>query len=129
MVKTIVAAGVVFGLLAFAAIGADDVKPTEEGKGAEFKAKKMEMKEQGEVAYLLSFDAGKEFDATTDGTKETDIYLYVYDEAGKEVGKDTTTGPKCSVKITPAKAGKYMFLIKNVKGGNNTVTFDVKVAK
>jgi hypothetical protein len=36
-------------------------------------------------------------------------------------------GPKCSVKVTPEKDGKYKFVIKNA-GGNNTVTFEVKVA-
>ena len=106
---------------------AQDVKPTDLGKGAEFKGKKIEMKDKGEVAYLLSFTAGKEFEATTDGTKNTDVHLYVYDEAGKEVGKDDSPGPKCSVKVTPAKDGKYKFVIKNA-GGDNTVTFDIKVA-
>src|SRR6266478_6455137 len=82
---------------------------------------------KGEVAYLLSLTAGKEFEATTDGTKKTDVHLYVYDEAGKEVGKDDSPGPQCSVKVTPAKDGKYKFVIKNA-GGDNTVTFDIKVA-
>jgi hypothetical protein len=49
-------------------------------------------------------------------------------EAGKEVGKDDSPGPKCSVKVTPAKDGKYKFVIKNA-GGDNTVTFEVKVAE
>ena len=69
------------------------------GKGAEFKGKKIEMKDKGEVAYLLSFTAGKEFEATTDGTKKTDVHLYVYNEAGKEVGKDDSPGPKCSARV------------------------------
>jgi hypothetical protein len=103
-------------------------EPIDLGKGAEFKGKKIEMKDKGDVAYLLSLTAGKEFEATTDGTKNTDVHLYVYDEAGKEVGKDDSPGPKCSVKVTPAKDGKYKFVIKNA-GGDNTVTFEVKVAK
>ena len=41
----------------------EHVKPTDLGKGAEFKGKKIEMKDKGEVAYLLSFTAGKEFEA------------------------------------------------------------------
>jgi hypothetical protein len=65
---------------------------------------------------------------TTDSTKNTDMHLYVYDEAGKEVGKDDSPGPKCSVKVTPAKDGKYKFVIKNA-GEDNTVTFEVKIAK
>ena len=91
-------------------------EPTDLSKGAEFKGKKIEMKDKGEGAYLLSLTAGKEFEATTDGTKNTDVHLYVYDEAGKEVGKDDSPGPKCSVKVTPAKDGKYKFVIKNAGG-------------
>ena len=97
---------------------------TDLGRGAEVKGKKIEMKDKGERAYLLSLTAGKEFEATTDGTKNTDVHLYVYDEAGK----DDSPGPKCSVKVTPAKDGKYKFVIKNA-AGDNTVTFEVKVAK
>jgi hypothetical protein len=85
-----------------------------------------------------SFDDIKEFmgeralrysgcEATTDGTKNTDVNLYVYDATGKEVGKDESPGPKCSVKVTPEKDGNYKFVIKNA-GGNNSVTFEVKVA-
>jgi len=86
------------------------------------------MKDKGEVAYLLSFTAGNEFEATTDGKKNTDVHLYVYDGSGKEVGKDDSPGPKCSVKVTSAKDGNYKFVITNA-GGDNTVTFEVKLAK
>src|SRR4030081_205361 len=107
---------------------AQNLKPTDLGKGAEFKGKKIEMKDKGQVAYLLSFTAGRAFEATTDGKKNTDVHLYVYDAAGKDVGKDDSPGPKCSVKVTPPKDGKYKFVIKNA-GGDNTVTFEVKVAE
>jgi hypothetical protein len=103
-------------------------KATNLGSGAQFKGKTIEMKDKGEVAYVLSFRAGKEFEATTDGTKNTDVNLYVYDAAGKEVGKDDSPGPKSSVKVTPEKDGTYKFSITN-NGGDNTVTFNVKVAK
>jgi hypothetical protein len=63
--------------------------------------------------------------ATTDGPKNTDVNLFVYDDAGKEVGKDVSPGPKCSVKVTPAKDGNYKFVITNA-GGENTVIFNVK---
>jgi hypothetical protein len=115
-------------VFALCAARAEDVKPTDEGKGAEFKGKKLEMKDKDQVAILLSFEEGKAVAATTDGPKETDVTLHVYDEAGKEVGKDDSSGPKCSVKFTPAKDGKYRFLIKNAKG-DNTVHFQVTVAK
>jgi hypothetical protein len=106
----------------------EKAKPTDLGKGAAFKGKKIEMKDKGGVAYLLSFKAGKEFEATTDGSKNTDVNLFVYDEAGTQVGKDDSPGPKSSVKVTPDKDGKYKFVITNT-GGDNTVTFKVEVAK
>ena len=109
-------------------VRADEAQPSDEGKGAAFKGKKIEMKDKAEVAMLLSFEAGEEFEATTKGERQTDVHLFVYDEAGKAVGKDDTTGPICSVKATAAKAGKYKFVVKHFKG-ENTVTFDVKVAK
>jgi hypothetical protein len=130
MIRFRVMAAVVFmfAVATLSPVRADDAKPSDEGKGAAFKAKKIEMKDKAEVAMLLSFEAGKEFEATTKGPKQTDVHLFVYDEAGKEVGKDDTTGPLCSVKVTPAKAGKYKFVVKNFKG-DNTVTFEVRVAK
>jgi hypothetical protein len=107
---------------------AQDIKPNDLGKGAAFHGKKIAMKDKGEVAYLMSFTAGKEFDATTDGLNNTDVHLFVYDSSGAEVAKDDSPGPKCSVKVTPEKDGQYTFVIKNA-GGTNTVTFNVKVAK
>ena len=94
---------------------AQDVKPTDLGKGVAFNGKKIEMKDKGEVAYLLSFTAGKEFDATTDGLKNTDVHLFVSDSSGAEVAKDDspdrsvrlrlrrrTTGSTSSSSRTPA---------------------------
>ena len=116
-------------LLTFAILSpAQDVTTKDLGKGAAFHGKKIEMKDGGEVSYLLSFTAGKEFEATTDGLKTTDVHLFVYDSTGAEVGKDVSPGPKCSVKVTPEKDGQYKFVLKN-SGGNNTVTFHVKVAQ
>src|SRR5262245_58251302 len=118
-----------FALAALCALRAQDVKPTDEGKASEFKGKTFEMKEKGEAAVLLSCAAGKEVTATTKGEKETDVHLFVYTEDKKEVGKDTSPGPKCEVKFTPAKAGKYKLLVRNLGPGANTVTLEVKVAE
>ena len=117
-------------VLAFATVcsAQEHGKATNLGNGAQFKGRSIRMKDKGEVAYLLSFKAGKEFEGTTDGTKNTDVNLFVYDEAGKQVGKDDTPGPKSSVKVTPDKDGNYKFVITNT-GGENTVTFKVAVAK
>jgi hypothetical protein len=122
----VLAALVALAVLSTAVAG--DAKPTDEGKGSEFKGKTVEMKDKGEFAILLSFAAGKEVTATTNGDKQTDVHLFVYDANNKEVGKDTSPGPKCEVKFTPAKDGKYKFLVKN-SGGTNKVTLAVKVAK
>jgi len=116
-------------LLTFAILSpAQDVTTKDLGNGAAFHGKSIHMKDNGEVSYLLSFTAGKEFEATTDGLKTTDVHLFVYDSTGAEVGKDVSPGPKCSVKVTPEKDGQYKFVLKN-SGGTNTVTFHVTVAK
>src|SRR6201998_3152735 len=94
-------------------------EPTNLGDGQAFKGKSIEMKDKGEAAFLLSFPAGKAFEATTDATKNTDVHLYVYDSTGKEAGKDDSPGPKCSVKITPAKEGAYTVVFNNAGGDNN----------
>jgi hypothetical protein len=107
---------------------AEEVKATDEGKGAEFKGKTVEMKDKGEFAIILALSAGEEVIATTKGDKETDVHLFVYDENKEIVGKDTSPGPKCKVKFTPVKDGKFELLVRN-SGGANKVTLEVKVAK
>ena len=92
----------------------DDVKPSDEGKAAEFKGKTVDLKEKGEFAIVLTCTAGKEVTATTKGDKETDVHLFIYAEDKKEVGKDTSPGPKCEVKFTPAKDGKFKLLVRNL---------------
>jgi hypothetical protein len=114
--------------LATVCLAQEHAKSTDLGNGAEFKGKTTEMKDKGKVVYVLSFKAGKEFEATTDGSKNTDVHLLVYEATGKEVGKDDSPGPKCSVKVTPAQDGKYKFVITNA-GGENSVTFKVNIAE
>ena len=114
--------------LATVCLAQQHAKSTDLGNGAEFKGKTTEMNDKGKVVYVLSFKAGKEFEATTDGPKNTDVNLFVYDATGKEVGKDESPGPKCSVKVTPAQGGRYRFVITNA-GGDNTVTFKVNITE
>jgi hypothetical protein len=128
LLKTRLAAATVFALAVLLPVRGDDVKPSDEGKAAEFKGKTIEMKAKDEAAILLSVEAGKEYEATTKGDKDTDVNLFVYDQDGKEVGKDTSPGPKCSVKFTPKKEGKFKLLLTNT-GGANKVTLEVKAAK
>jgi hypothetical protein len=116
-----------FLLVALCSVGAGDTVASKEGKGADFKGKTVEMKDKAEFAVLLTFSAGTPVTATTKGTKETDVHLFVYDEGKKEVGKDVSPGPNCEVKFTPAQAGTYTFLVTN-SGGPNAVTLEVKVA-
>jgi len=107
----------------------DDVKPSDEGKAAEFKGKTFDLKEKGEAAILLTCTAGKVVTATTKGEKETDVHLFIYAQNKKEVGKDTSPGPKCEVKFTPAKDGKVKLLVRNLGPGSNKVTLEAKVAE
>jgi hypothetical protein len=105
-----------------------DVKPTDEGKVEDFKGKIVEMKDKSAFAIVLACPANKQVIATTKGDKDTDVNLYVYDDAKKEIVKDTSPGPICEVKFTPAKAGKFTLLVTNT-GGANKVTLEAKVAK
>jgi hypothetical protein len=123
------ALAVLFTLVVLSGARGGDVKPSDEGKAAEFKGKTFDLKEKGEAAILLTCTAGKEITATTKGAKETDVHLFIYAEDKKEVGKDTSPGPKCEVKFTPAKDGKFKFLVRNRGPGANKVTLEVKAAK
>jgi len=103
-------------------------KAIDGGKGSEFKSKKYEIPEKGEIAVVLLFEAGKEVTVTTNGDKQTDVNLFVkgrYFEA-----KDTSPGPECLVKFTPVKGdAKFAITVKNDGPGANKVTLDVKVAE
>jgi len=57
------------------------------------------------------------------------VHLFIYSKDKKEVGKDTSPGPKCEVKFTPAKDGKFKLLVRNLGPGSNKVTLEVTVAK
>ncbi len=118
-----------FTLTILCGVRGDDAKPSDEGKAAEFKGKSFDIKEKGEIAIFLTCEAGKELTATTNGEKETDVHLFIYTEDKKEVGKDTSPGPKCEVKFTPALDGKFKFVVRNRGPGSNKVTLEAKVAK
>jgi len=117
-----------FALAMLCSVRAEGVKATDEGEGAEFQGKTVAMKDKGQFAIILAFTAGKEVIATTKGDEQTDVHLFVYDENEHLVGKDTSPGPKCELKFTPVKDGKFKLLVRN-SGGANNVTLEVKVAK
>jgi hypothetical protein len=102
--------------------------PTEGRKESGVKRTMFEMKEKGEVAVLLPFAADRPVTVTTNGEKQTDVHLFIHD-GDKEVGKDTSPGPKCEVKFTPTKDGTFKLLVKNNGPGANKVTLKVNVAE
>jgi len=106
-----------------------DDKPTEGGRESALKSMVFEIKEKSEVAVLLPFAPGREATVTTKGDKQTDVHLFIYDGDNKELGKDTSPGPKCEVKFTPMKEGTFKLLVKNEGPGSNKVTLEVKAAE
>jgi hypothetical protein len=120
---------VVCALAALGAAQARDDKPTDEGKAEEFKGKAFDLKEKGKVTVTLTFPAGKEATITVKGQKKTDVHLFVYDAAGKEVAKDDSPGPDCEVKITPKEAGKYTLEIRNLGPGETRAALKVALGK
>jgi hypothetical protein len=122
-------AALVCAIVASGAAVARENKPSEAAKRSAFKNRVFEIKEKGEVAVLMPFAAAKPVTVRTNGEKQTDVHLFVQDGDNKEVGKDTSPGPKCEVKFTPTKEGTFKLLVKNEGPGANTVTLQVKTAE
>jgi hypothetical protein len=126
MTRLVASVAAIFALVTLTAAGAEDAKPIDGGKGSAFKSRSFEVKEKGEVAVALSFEAGKEVTVTTSGDKDADVHLLVkgmYFEA-----KDTSPGPACMVKFTPVKGDENFTLTIRSNGyGVNKVTLKVKV--
>jgi hypothetical protein len=115
-----------FALAAFSTTRADDAKVTDEGKAGEFKGKTFDLKENGKVAFKLEFPADKKVSITVKGEKQSDIHLFVYDAAKKQVAKDDSPGPDCLVTFTPKDAGTLTIVVHNKGPGANRAA--VKVA-
>jgi hypothetical protein len=109
--------------------GADEDKPTDEGKAADFKGKSFDLKEKGEAAIILAFEGGKKVSVTVRSDKKTDINLFIYDAAKKLVEKDDSPGADCDVSFTPKEDGKLTVVVRNLGPGENHSTLKVKVSK
>jgi hypothetical protein len=118
-----------FGLVLLSGTRAEEVKPIDEGKAEEFKGKTYDVKAKGEVAILLTFPAGGKASVTVRSDKKTDMNLFVYDAAKKLVAKDDSPGPDCDVDFTPAEAGKFTLVVRNLGPGDNRSTLKVKLSK
>jgi hypothetical protein len=109
--------------------GEDIPKATDGGKAEKFKGKTFKLKAKGKAAITLSFPADKTFQLTVRSKRKTDVNLFVYDSAKKEVAKDDSEGPSCDIVFTPKKAGKYTLVVVNLGPGGNTSTLKVAPAK
>jgi hypothetical protein len=100
----------------------------DEGKLEAFKGKKLALKEKGEASFTLSVPAGKEVTVTVASEKKSDVNLFVYDAAKKEIAKDVSPGPDCKITFTPKEAGKITVLVRNLGPGENSSTVKASVA-
>src|SRR5258707_11442603 len=80
---------------------AQDVKPTDLGKGAAFNGKKIEINDKGEVAYLLSFTAGEKVEGTPDRPEKNYRDLFLFHSPAAGGAKEDPPGPKGSGKGNP----------------------------
>jgi hypothetical protein len=117
------------GLVVLCGTRADEDKPKDEGKAADFKGKSFDLKEKGEAAIILAFEGGKKVSVTVRSEKKTDINLFLYDADKKLVEKDDSPGPDCDINFTPKEDCKLTLVVRNLGPGENRSTLKVKVAK
>jgi len=122
-------AAALFGFVVLSAARAEEVKPTDEGKAEDYKGKSYAVKEKGQVAITLTFPAGKKATITVKSEKKSDVNLFVYDSAKKEIAKDDSPGPDCDLNFTPKEGGKYTLVIKNLGPGDNSSALKVAISK
>jgi hypothetical protein len=125
----VVVLAIVCGLVVVCGGRSEDVKPTDEGKAAEFKGKSFDIKEKGEAAILLAFEAGTRVTVTVTSDKKSDVNLFVYDAAKKQIAKDDSPGPNCELSFTPKEDGKLTLVVRNQGPGENRSTLRVRIAK
>jgi hypothetical protein len=123
---------VVFALVVPCGARAEDAKESraiDGGKAEAFKGKTFDLKPKEKAAITLTFPAGKTFSVTVRSKKESDIHLFIYDSAKKEVARDDSPGPSCDITFTPKAAGKYTLVIVNKGPGSNSSTLEVEAGK
>jgi hypothetical protein len=143
-----------FGLLAPATVRADDNKDNlkdekpqapgpqkavgdaakkvaipDEGKLDAFKGKKLDVKEKGEATFTLSFPGDQDVFIHVTSEKKSDINLYVYDAAKKEIVKDDSPGPECKVAFKLKSPQKLTVVVRNKGPGDNSSTVTAGISK
>jgi hypothetical protein len=114
-----------FALMVIGTTRGDDVKPIDQGKAADFKAKTFDLKENGKIAFKLDFQAGMKVAIAVKGEKQTDVNLFVYDADKKELAKDDSPGPDCKVIFTPKEDGNLTVVVLNKGPGTNRAAVKV----
>lgn len=67
-----------------------------------------------EVTYSEIFKGGDPAAVAVSGDGDTDLDLFVYDEAGELVASDTDLSDQCIVAWVPAKTQRYRIVIRNL---------------
>jgi hypothetical protein len=128
---------VLLGLLVPVTVRADDIRTpsgdggspgapgkkgviADAGKLEDFKGKKLDLKEKGEATFTLSFPGDKDVFIHVTSEKKSDVNLFVYDAAKKEVAKDDSPGPECTVAFKLKSPQKLTLVVRNLGPGANS---------
>lgn len=94
-----------------AAMGMAQVGPIEHGSLAEGRETRFAVDLPGECATVVALGSGD----------VRDLDLAVRDADDKEVARDSTTDAQATVKVCPAKGGRYSLVVKMAKGSGDFV--------
>src|SRR5262245_10320341 len=113
--------GVLFGVVLGLSLTAGQPARAQ-GKKAGAGAAAFDIPDKGTKSFFITFEAGKPAEITVKSEKETDVDLYVIDEAGKLAGKDDEVSKDCKVTFTPARTQTYLVSVLNLGPGANRST-------
>lgn len=88
----------------------------------DFKPRKIELKESGREVFKMEFAADKKVEIRVESELQTDVDLYVYDAANRQVAADTRAKKDCFVSFTPKKTQVYRIEVVNLGPGDNKCT-------